>query len=673
MTFRVEARNEAGTSAWSETRTFRALVPPGTPGGLEPEGENASLGPELQWTAPDYGGAYEIDYIYQIRRSGQQWEEVPTRYAGNTSYVYAPLLDPNTSYVFRVRAENALTTGAWSLGQTFTTRGAPRHPGRADTRKISKTLGYDEHGRPTRKKMAALGDTLTLKYREPGDRLSKTELPDVGGGLAVRYRYNDRGLLSEITNEAGNTKAFTYDGLGRLEAAKNDAGQVVTEHDYQYTSGDPSSDPNYVETVQKGGQSPDVVSRKVVDRLGRAWQEVTETGGGNRLTRVTTYDSLGREARTYRPFEDTDGGLFDADADYESEPRTKTTYEANPLNRPSGVDPPEPDGDKIQKSYGVEQNPFRADTVLSGYASYQFRYVQTTDESGDVSRVYKDGFGRKVIRASGYGSPEEAVTYFQYDAVGNLTKTVRPEGDSVTYAYDRRGQQIRRSSPDGGVTRTRYDAAGNPRFTQNAVQGKRGTARYTCLGAAGRRIESGVAPLSVFGADAFRELDPDALASGQGSAGGCSVPGQWSRTVRAYDQPPASGEAPWSSWPEWSDGDGSDPPLDNLKGRVAARAHRAKNSVVTVGGGGTLEGPTLRAATDRVVAGSTTVAGEVTFTAGARCGLRRGFRRQAGPSSGPRSTRRSSRRARSGGWFFSATTRRGTCGGRTILCRGSGR
>ena len=95
--------------------------------------------------------------------------------------------------------------------------------------------------------------------------------------------------------------------------------------------------------------------------------------------------------------------------------------------------------------------------------------------------------------------------------------------------------------------------------------------------------------------------------------------------VRAYDQPPASGEAPWSSWPEWSDGDGSDPPLDNLKGRVAARAHRAKNSVVTVGGGGTLEGPTLRAATDRVVAGSTIVAGEVTFTAGSEVRLEAGF------------------------------------------------
>ena len=49
-------------------------------------------------------------------------------------------------------------------------------------------------------------------------------MPNLGGDLSVEYSYNDRGLLSEITNEAGNTKAFTYDGLGRLEAAKNDAG-----------------------------------------------------------------------------------------------------------------------------------------------------------------------------------------------------------------------------------------------------------------------------------------------------------------------------------------------------------------------------------------------------------------------------------------------------------------
>ena len=322
----------------------------------------------------------------------------------------------------------------------------PGSPSETDPNTVQVTA-YDAHnsrGQVTRK-TTALGERITMAYSGPGSRLSRVSMPCLVGGcsadsLTVEYDYNDRGLLRRITNEAGGTKSFTYDGLERLETVKNDAGEVATSHDYHYTSGDPSTDPNYVETVQKGGSSPSVTTREITDGLGRTWQQVTEAGGGNRITQATTYDSLGRKHRSYRPFEDTDGGLFDADGDYESEPKTRTEYEASPLGRPSEVDPP--GGGEVQKTYGAE--------TISGSETSRFhglegtyRYVETTDESGDVKRSYKDGFGRHVAEVKDPGGVD-AVTRFEY---GNLSYDV----SDISYDLNGNLESLKRYGKDGAL------------------------------------------------------------------------------------------------------------------------------------------------------------------------------------------------------------------------------
>jgi RHS repeat-associated protein len=597
----------------------------------------------LVWERPPKAKGYDIQqYEVQWKKESASWRTASNRSSASTSsYVGGRgYLDAPATYQWRVRARgkravtdrgDALTAVSdWSAPQTFTTRqmNPPRTPEGDGVVKVEERLRYDNFGRLIWKKNAR-GETIEMEYKQAGKRLSKVEMTGLGGGLSVRYRYDEKGRLRQMINEAGGTRRFAYDAFGRLTATLDENRDTVTTHDYLYSDGNPTATPNLVETVQKGGfASPDVVKREVLDGLGRSWQEVTELAGEEMILQTTTYDDLGRKKRAYRPYEDTGPG-FDANKTYERGvvPFTATDYENNPLDRPEEVDPPAEGA--VQKTYGVERSPFRAKAVLPGYESHVFRYVQTAGEEGqtaregaDVKRVYRDGLGRKVMVVNGYNSADEAVTYFRYDDAGRLTAVVRPAGDSVTYAYDGRGQQTSRTSPDAGTTRRLYDAAGTVRFVQNAAQAEQGVVQYTCTDGAGRPLESGVAPLSDFEKSSFFELE---------AAQSCEAPSSTRTTVKAYDAPPDAGGDPWSNWAGWADGRAA-PPLArsqekadaHLEGRLAARAHRTKESEQEVTGTGTVVGPTVRSAS-KSVAVKTGIGDSMRVTAGDEVRLGPGF------------------------------------------------
>jgi len=107
------------------------------------------------------------------------------------------------------------------------------------------------------------------------------------------------------------------------------------------------------------------------------------------------------------------------------------------------------------------------------------------------------------------------------------------------------------------VTRTKYDAAGNPRFTQNALQQENNTVQYTTYDGAGRPLRSGIAS----GVGTFESLDMD----GEPFEDDRST---W-RQVRAYDSKPAMSTFPWSLV------SGSGISLDNTAGKLAGRAYKS--------------------------------------------------------------------------------------------------
>jgi len=87
--------------------------------------------------------------------------------------------------------------------------------------------------------------------------------------------------------------------------------------------------------------------------------------------------------------------------------------------------------------------------------------------------TYKDGFGQtiaKIVDMDGNGvkSSGDLVTQFQYDALGNLTKSTDPKNLATTYSYDARGQLTSKNMPDqDNSTDYKYDTAGNLRFVMD--------------------------------------------------------------------------------------------------------------------------------------------------------------------------------------------------------------
>ena len=55
----------------------------------------------------------------------------------------------------------------------------------------------------------------------------------------------------------------------------------------------------------------------------------------------------------------------------------------------------------------------------------------------------------------------DAITDFEYDAMGQLIKSIDPENNETTHEYNMLGQRVKRTHPDAGETRYEYDPAGN--------------------------------------------------------------------------------------------------------------------------------------------------------------------------------------------------------------------
>jgi RHS repeat-associated protein len=156
-----------------------------------------------------------------------------------------------------------------------------------------------------------------------------------------------------------------------------------------------------------------------------------------------------------------------------------------------------------------------------------------------VSRAIRAGFRAYMMTGVhenlflGYLNDEFNYTLYQYDRAGNLQQTVPPAGvnflstsgiDAVreanppalppvlipshnkvsSYNYNTINQVVKQNTPDGGVTRFFYDAAGRLIFSQNMSQRSKGAAggvnkgylTYNLYDHQNRIVETGEAPLA---------------------------------------------------------------------------------------------------------------------------------------------------------------------------------
>lgn len=260
----------------------------------------------------------------------------------------------------------------------------------------------DQRGNITGYGYDSLGNLNAVTY---ADGSKDTYSYDAQGNLSVssnrkgqniQYTYDSQGLLTRKDYADGTSATYTYDNRENLLTATDVSGTVS----YTYDSA------NRVTSVTE----PSGTLQFAYDVAGRRTQMVDQTGA---ITNYI-YDAVGRLSQL------TDGSG-----------KSIITYTYDTASRLSRED----NGNGTYTTYGYDA----AGQVLSivHYAA-----------NGSINSRYDYTYNNLGFRTS--MTTLDGTTQYGYDADGQLTSTILPNGRTIQYSYDAAGN--RRTVADSGVT-----------------------------------------------------------------------------------------------------------------------------------------------------------------------------------------------------------------------------
>src|SRR5690606_860874 len=106
---------------------------------------------------------------------------------------------------------------------------------------------------------------------------------------------------------------------------------------------------------------------------------------------------------------------------------------------------------------------------LTEYPDNTIYKTSITDENNVKTMEFRDKFGN-LVQSVTDSAGLMLTTKFEYDILGNMTKSIPPKGNpySSSYVYNTLGQLVEKSSPDADTVKYLYDKNGNLRFIQDA-------------------------------------------------------------------------------------------------------------------------------------------------------------------------------------------------------------
>ncbi|WP_170220880.1 scabin-related ADP-ribosyltransferase [Amycolatopsis cihanbeyliensis] len=345
---------------------------------------------------------------------------------------------------------------------------------------VLASFGYDLAGRKVRE-TDAMGRTLRYHHYED-DKVRKVVAKKVNDPFdpeapirdvtLSEFSYDAAGRLTRETDAAGLVTEYEYDKLGRRIAEIQDPGGLAQRTELTYAPG------GDVTKVVHSGQSSNStrldrgrveITEYGYDRAGRTTSE-TVHNGSRKLVTAHTYDERGLRTSS-------------------TDPRGSTTdFGYDSVGQPTTVTQP----DVEVETGGGEPEQVRP-RMVTGYNTFGEATAQR-DENGHVSTVRYDGLGRAVevsspeYRRPGADSAARAVTRTEYDAAGNPITVTDPRGAVTRYRYDQLGRMVERTDPradagdePGGVWRYAYTHTGEPLSVTDPT-GARTEATYDDLG-----------------------------------------------------------------------------------------------------------------------------------------------------------------------------------------------
>ena len=253
----------------------------------------------------------------------------------------------------------------------------------------------------------------------------------------------------ETSDLNGNKMRYTYDDMGRqstiLGPKEIAAGKPYTIKFEYHPAG------RYTRTVHYAPEG-DIETYTFADSLMRAVQTkqtgVVWTGGSNQKVSIVSgraiLDAFGRTIKAFYPTTESYGSIGTYNT-ATGDPQATTEYDV--YDRTTKVTLP--DGATTTTAYSIVSHD--GEPMLE---------TKVTDALGRHAESYTDENGRNretVQHASG----DNITVKYGYDAVGQVTSVLHPNGRTTTYAYDLMGHKLKVNHPDAGEVSYIYDAAGN--------------------------------------------------------------------------------------------------------------------------------------------------------------------------------------------------------------------
>lgn len=335
-----------------------------------------------------------------------------------------------------------------------------------------------------------LGNETTLFYDERGNVI--TRIDPLGAQTTYSY-WPDSDWLKFETDHYGNVKSFAYDARGNVTVATLGA--------------NPAEDPanpvtGYVtRTVYTASGAP----QRITDADGRVQTFVYDPDTDDLLVHtlgadpgnpsvgdktVNTYNDDGTVATSTDALGNVTTHTYDyafSDGLYPGAVRRETTTLSDPAGA-AGSDPGNASVTvlrRVQTLFDAQENEVativertRADgskenVVTRHYYNAEDQRIATVLPDGRVTETRHTSFGREDRQLlwssfADYQSRDDArarVTSHAYDARGNLTATIHPDGTSEQWGYDLEERKIWAQDRRGYRTFFTYDAVGRLRFT----------------------------------------------------------------------------------------------------------------------------------------------------------------------------------------------------------------